>query len=195
MTLGSINYSDLSAGQQLAVKYFVVAMVLFIAQMLFGLLSALQFIMPEFLFEVLDFNVTRMVHINAMVVWMLYGFIGSIFWLVEDEAGVPLVGVTVANVTFWILTLTVTIVVMVFLARISHNQVGNDVFYGMRGVRGMACRVASSKRLRRAGMRVFSTPFCGRFSVLLPASGSQSEHAHSTRPMAVDRARSRRSSS
>ena len=71
--------------------------------------------MPEFLFEVLDFNVTRMVHINAMVVWMLYGFIGSIFWLVEDEAGVPLVGVTVANVTFWILTLTVTIVVMVFL--------------------------------------------------------------------------------
>ncbi len=34
-----------------------------------------------------------------------------------------------------------------------------------------------------------------RFSVLLPASGSQSERAHSTRPMAVDRARSRRSSS
>ena len=32
----------------------------------------------------------------------------------------------------------------------------------MRGVRGMECRVASSKRLRRAEMRVFSTPFCGR---------------------------------
>ena len=48
------------------------------------------------------------------------------------------------------------------LARISHNQVENDVFHGMRGVRGMACRVASSKRLRRAGMRVFSPPFCGR---------------------------------
>ena len=48
------------------------------------------------------------------------------------------------------------------LARISHNQVENDVFHGMRGVRGMECRVASSKRLRRAGMRVFSPPFCGR---------------------------------
>ena len=48
------------------------------------------------------------------------------------------------------------------LTRISHNQVENDVFHGMRGVRGMACRVASSKRLRRAGMRVFSPPFCGR---------------------------------
>ena len=48
------------------------------------------------------------------------------------------------------------------LARISHNQVENDVFHGIRGVRGMECRVASSKRLRRAGMRVFSPPFCGR---------------------------------
>ena len=48
------------------------------------------------------------------------------------------------------------------LAQISHNQVENDVFHGMRWVRGMECRVASSKRLRRAGMRVFSTPFCGR---------------------------------
>ena len=48
-----------------------------------------------------------------------------------------------------------------FLARISHNQVENDVFHGMRGVRGMECRVASLKRLRRAGMRVFSRLFAG----------------------------------
>ncbi len=50
----------------------------------------------------------------------------------------------------------------VSLARISHNQVENDVFHGMRGVRGMEGRVASLKRLRRAGMRVFSPPFFGR---------------------------------
>ena len=48
------------------------------------------------------------------------------------------------------------------LTRISHNQVENDVFHGMRWVRGMELRVASLKRLRRAGIRVFSTPFCGR---------------------------------
>ena len=113
MTLGALNYAELSRGQQLAVKYFVVAMVLFLAQMLFGILSAIQFVMPEFLFQILDFNITRMVHINAMVVWMLYGFIGSIFWLVEDEAEVPLVGVAIANITFWVLTVAVTIVVVV----------------------------------------------------------------------------------
>lgn len=115
MTLGSINYRELTFAQQLAVKYFCVAMVLFLAQMLFGLLAAAQFLWPDFLFGVLDFNVNRMVHINAMVVWMLYGFIGSIFWLVEDESGVPLVGPRIAEATFWVLTLAVTVVVVVYL--------------------------------------------------------------------------------
>ncbi len=115
MKLGSFNYSELSAAQRLAVKYFVVAMVLFLAQMIFGLLAAIQFSMPDFLFGILDFNVNRMVHINAMVVWMLYGFIGSIFWLIEDESGVPLVGQTIANITFYVLTVAVAVVVVVFL--------------------------------------------------------------------------------
>ena len=115
MKLGAINHAELSPGQKVAVKYFAVAMALFAAQMLFGLLAAWQFIKPDFLFGILDFNVNRMVHINAMVLWMLYGFIGSIFWLVEDESGVKLAGITIANYTFWILTLAVTVVVVVYL--------------------------------------------------------------------------------
>ncbi len=115
MTVGALNYGDLSIGKKLAIKYFTVAMVLFLAQMLFGLIAAWQFIAPDFLFGVLDFNVNRMVHINAMVVWLLYGFIGSIFWLIEDESGVPLVGAKIAEATFWILTVAVVIVVLVYL--------------------------------------------------------------------------------
>ena len=115
MTAGRVDYASLSAGQRLAVKYFVVAMALFLAQMLFGLLAAWQFLDPDFLFGIVDFNVNRMVHINAMVVWLLYGFIGSIFWLVEDEAGMPLVGLRIANLTFWVLTVAVTVVVVVYL--------------------------------------------------------------------------------
>lgn len=113
--LGEVNYSTLSAGQKLGIKYFTVAMVLFLAQIVFGLISGLQFLYPDLFYNVLDFNVTRMVHINAMIVWMLYGFIGSVYWLVEDEAGVELVGAKLANVNFWILTLAVTIVVLVYL--------------------------------------------------------------------------------
>lgn len=114
-TLGHINSRNLNGGQKLAVKYFSVAMVLFGAQILFGLLAGLQFLMPEFLHGVLDFSTNRMVHINAMVVWLLYGFIGSTYWMLEEEAGTPVVGLGLGNLAFWVLTVAVTIVVLVYL--------------------------------------------------------------------------------
>jgi nitric oxide reductase subunit B len=113
--LGTWDTSTLSAGQRLAIKYFSVAVVLLIAQILFGLLAGLQYLRPEFLYNVLDFNINRMVHINAMIVWMLYGFIGSCYWLVEDEAGTELVGVRLGNLAFWVLTAAVAVVVLVYL--------------------------------------------------------------------------------
>ena len=113
--LGMLDKKNLTAGQRVAVKYFVAAMILFGAQLVFGMLAGIQFVNPEFLYNVLDFNVNRMVHINAMIVWMLYGFIGSVYWLVEDEAGTELVGVKLANLNFWVLTTAVAIVVAVYL--------------------------------------------------------------------------------
>ena len=115
MTIGKIDSANLSPGQKVAVKYFSVAIVLFMAQIVFGLIAGLQFLKPDFLYNVLDFNVARMVHINAMIVWMLFGFIGSCYWLVEDESGTDLVGVGLANLNFWIFTLAVTVVVVVYL--------------------------------------------------------------------------------
>ena len=115
MSIGTLSFSHLTTGQQLAVKYYSVAVILFAAQVLFGLLAGLQYLRPDFLYEVLDFSVNRMVHVNAMIVWMLYGFMGAIFWLVEEEAGVELVGAKLANLGFWVLTAAVTVVVLVYL--------------------------------------------------------------------------------
>jgi len=88
---------------------------LFIAQILFRLIAGLQYVFPSLLYEVEDFSVNRMVHINAMVVWMLYGFIGAIYWLVENESGREVVGLKLGNIEFYILTVAVTIVVVVYL--------------------------------------------------------------------------------
>jgi nitric oxide reductase subunit B len=115
MSIGVLDSNNLNGGQKLAVKYFSVAVILFVAQILFGLISGLQFIMPDLFFNVLDFNVTRMVHINAMVVWLLMGFIGSVYWLLEDEAGVETVGLALGNLAFWVLTAAVAVVVLVYL--------------------------------------------------------------------------------
>jgi len=119
-----VDDSTLNGGQKLAVKYFMVAVILFVFQILFGLLAAAQFIMPSFLYEILDFSVNRMVHINAMILWMLYGFIGCIYWLLEDESGTEIVGLKYGVIGFWVLTLAVAIVVLVYL--LIQTGAGND---------------------------------------------------------------------
>ncbi len=113
--LRELNSSNLNDGQKLAVKYFTVAILLFGAQVLFGLLAGLQYLHPGLLYGVLDFNVNRMVHINAMVVWLLYGFLGSVYWMLEEEAGHRIEGLRLGTLFFWILTLAVVVVVLVYL--------------------------------------------------------------------------------
>lgn len=111
----ALDKSHLSGGQQLAVKYFVVALVLFFAQLVFGLLAAAQYLHPDFLLGILDFNTNRMLHTNAMIVWMLYGFIGAVYWFLEEESGQEIVGLKLGNLAFWVLTLAVAVVVLVYL--------------------------------------------------------------------------------
>ncbi len=101
--------------QKLGMNYFRVALVLFGAQLLFGLVVGIQFLYPGFLFETLDFSVARMLHINAMVVWMIYAMIGSVYYLLPDETGEDAVGVGLGKLAFWVLTAAVTVVVLVYL--------------------------------------------------------------------------------
>ena len=115
MNINKFNTDNLNPGQKLAVKYFIAALVLFVAQILFGLIAGAQYLMPDLFYNQLDFNVVRTVHVNAMIIWMLFGFIGSVYWLVEDESGTTLVGEFLANVAFWLFVIAVTIVVVVFL--------------------------------------------------------------------------------
>jgi len=101
--------------QKLASWYFTVAVILFGAQLLLGLVAAVQFIYPSFLYDILDFSVARMIHINALVVWMVYAMIGSVYYLLPEETGIETVGIGIAKLLFWVLTIAVTIVVLVFL--------------------------------------------------------------------------------
>ena len=124
MTVGVLNMANLNGGQKLAVKYFSVAIVLFGAQILFGLLIGIQYVKPEFLTGILEFSTNRMVHINALIVWLLFGFIGSVYWLLEDEAGIPVVGLALGNLIFYVFTAAVAVVVLVYL--IVQIGPGND---------------------------------------------------------------------
>jgi nitric oxide reductase subunit B len=114
--LASIKSNHLqSESKKLGMMYFRVAIVLFGAQLLMGLIAAIQFIMPGFLFEIFDFSVARMVHINALVVWMLYAMLGAVYYMIPDETGMETVGVGLGKLAFWVLTAAVTIVVLVYI--------------------------------------------------------------------------------
>ena len=101
--------------QKLGMMYFRVAIILFGAQLLMGLIAAIQFMYPSFLYGIFDFSVARMVHINALVVWMLYAMIGSVYLMIPDETGIEAVGIGLGKLAFWVLTAAVTVVVLVFI--------------------------------------------------------------------------------
>jgi nitric oxide reductase subunit B len=101
--------------QKLGVMYFMVAVVLFGAQLLMGLIAAIQFLYPEFLYGIFDFSVARMVHINALVVWLLYAMIGSVYYMLPDETGREAVGISLGKIGFYVLTAAVTVVVLVYI--------------------------------------------------------------------------------
>jgi nitric oxide reductase subunit B len=63
--------------QSVAKLYFIAALALFTGQIVFGLSLGLQYLIGDFLFPYIPFNVARMVHTNLLIVWLLFGFMGS----------------------------------------------------------------------------------------------------------------------
>lgn len=84
--------------QSVAYWYFSVAMVLFGLQIVFGLLSAAKYLGPDPLLYVLPFDVTKVIHTNLLVVWVLTGFMGATYWMVPDESRTELYSVKLAYI-------------------------------------------------------------------------------------------------
>ena len=72
--------------QSIAYWYFALAMVLFGLQLVFGLLAATKYLGPDPLLNVMPFDVTKAVHTNLLVVWVLAGFMGAAYWVVPEES-------------------------------------------------------------------------------------------------------------
>ncbi len=88
--------------QAVAKPYFIAAIILFVAQILFGLIMGLQYVVGDFLFPEIPFNVARMVHTNTLIVWLLFGFMGATYYLVPEEAETELFAPWLAHLMFWI---------------------------------------------------------------------------------------------
>ncbi|MDX1655440.1 MAG: cbb3-type cytochrome c oxidase subunit I [Candidatus Competibacteraceae bacterium] len=95
------TYNTPYASQRVAKPYFVAAIALFVGQVLFGLIMGLQYVVGDFLFPWLPFNVARMVHTNLLIVWLLLGFMGAAYYLIPEESETELWSPKLAIVLFW----------------------------------------------------------------------------------------------
>ncbi len=101
--------------QGVARLYFIAAIALFAAQILFGLIMGLQYVIGDFLFPAIPFNVARMVHTNALIVWLLMGFMGAAYYLVPEEAERDLIAPWLAKLMFWIFLVAAALTVVGYL--------------------------------------------------------------------------------
>ena len=89
--------------QKVALAYIVCALILFGIQVLGGLLAGWVYVSPNFLSELLPFNIIRMIHTNALVVWLLLGFFGAAYFLIPEESERELYSVKMAYIQLIIL--------------------------------------------------------------------------------------------
>ncbi len=88
--------------QAVAKPYFIAAIGLFVGQILFGLILGLQYVLGDFLFPAIPFNVARMVHTNLLIVWLLFGFMGGAYFMIPEESETELFSPKLALAMFWI---------------------------------------------------------------------------------------------
>ena len=72
--------------QAVAYPYWVVALLLFGLQMVFGLLAVAKYLGPDPIRAWLPFDVTKEIHTNLLIVWVLTAFMGAAYWVVPEES-------------------------------------------------------------------------------------------------------------
>lgn len=117
------------ASQSVAKPYFVFALMLFVGQIIFGLIMGMQYVVGDFLFPAIPFNVARMVHTNLLIVWLLFAFMGAAYYLIPEEADRELYSPKLAIVLFWVFALAGVLTILGYLlvpyaglAKLTHNE-------------------------------------------------------------------------
>lgn len=101
--------------QKVALYYFYGALVLFLVQVSAGLLAGTVYVFPNFLSETLPFSHIKMIHTNALIVWLLMGFMGSTFYLLPEEAECELASPKMAIIQFWLFLVGALLAVVGYL--------------------------------------------------------------------------------
>ncbi len=101
--------------QKVARYYFIGALSIFAVQIMFGLLGGFLYVVPTGLPDFMPFSVMRMIHTNALVVWLLMGFFGCTYFLLPEETETELYSPKLAIAQFWIFYAAALVTVIGYL--------------------------------------------------------------------------------
>lgn len=99
--------------QKIAQHFYTFAILLFLVQVVVGIIAAIQFMKPDIF--ILNFNTIRTLHINALVVWMLSGLMGATYYVVPEESETELWSVPLAKLQFWATVGTTVAVILGYI--------------------------------------------------------------------------------
>lgn len=108
--------------QKIAAAYWYVALALFAAQITFGLVVGYIYVRPNFLSELVPFSVARMIHTNALIVWLLLGFFGAAYYIIPEESEREIHSPTIAYAQLLLLTVGAGAAVVGYLFRIHQGR-------------------------------------------------------------------------
>src|SRR4030067_220997 len=112
--------------QKIAKNFYTAAMLLFLVQVVVGIIAAAQFIWPDFF--ILNFNTIRTLHINALVVWLLLGMMGATYYVIPEESETELWSIPLAKFQFWATVLAVGAVIVGYIVMGLNPQANMEIF-------------------------------------------------------------------
>jgi nitric oxide reductase subunit B len=118
----SIRYES----QKIAQNFYTFAVLLFLVQVVVGIIGALQFMWPNFF--ILHFNIIKTLHINALIVWLLTGLMGATYYVIPEESETELWSIPLAKFQFWATVVTITLVVLGYIWMGINPQANTTVF-------------------------------------------------------------------
>ena len=108
--------------QRVALAYIIVALTLFAVQVTMGLVIGYIYVQPNFLSEILPFNIGRMLHTNSLVVWLLLGFFGATYYILPEESEREIHSPLLAYIQLGILVIGTAGVVVTYLFDLFHGN-------------------------------------------------------------------------
>jgi nitric oxide reductase subunit B len=100
--------------QRVALLYFYGAPALFLAQLAFGVLAGTIYVLPN--------TLSVMIHTNALIVWLLMGFMGATYYLIPEEAESELYSPLLAKIQFWMFFVAAGVAVAGYLFKIHEGR-------------------------------------------------------------------------